>query len=58
MTTLNIDSNNIMSSKNQILVQMLQYQKKGLPFKISLHLEDIKRIVENINTSPFDENEC
>lgn len=57
MTTLNIDNNSI-SSKNQILVQMLQYQKKGLPYKMRLDLEDIKRIVENINTSPFDENEC
>lgn len=46
------------STKNQILVQMLQYQKKGLPYKQRLDLDDIKRIVDNIETSPFADECC
>ena len=53
-----INENNNVTSKNQTLLQMLQLQKKGLPYKLRLDLDDIKRIVENINTSPFDNNEC
>jgi hypothetical protein len=58
MDNYNIDSKDSISSKNQILVQMLQYQKKNLPYKFRLDIEDLKRIVENIEISPFDENSC
>lgn len=45
-------------SKNQILIQMLQFQRKNLLFKLRLDLEDIRRIVLNINKSIFDDNNC
>ncbi len=45
-------------TKNQMLIQMLQLQRKNLPFKLRLDLEDIKRILENINTSIFNKDEC
>jgi hypothetical protein len=51
MDNYNIDSKDSISSKNQILVQMLQYQKKNLPYKFRLDIEDLKRIVENIEIS-------
>ena len=54
----NLDNNSIMSTKNQIMVQMLQYQKKNLPYGMKLDVNDIKRIIENIDNSPFDENDC
>ena len=54
----NIDNNTKTSTKNQIMVQMLQYQKKNLPYKMKLELDDIKRIVENIDNSPFNDDEC
>ena len=37
---------------------MLQYQKKNLSYKIKLEFDDIKRIVNNIDSSIFDDNEC
>ena len=53
----NNDHNNLIS-KNNILIQMLQKQRKGLPYKLRLDIDDIKRIVYNINYSPFSETEC
>ena len=55
---LNFDNSNKITAKNQRMVQMLQYQKKNLSYKIKLEFDDIKRIVNNIDTSIFDENEC
>jgi hypothetical protein len=52
-----INSNNN-SSKNQIMIQLIQYQKAGLPYILRLEIDDIKRIIENINTSPFDPDKC
>jgi len=45
-------------SKNQILIQMLQLQRKKLPHNLRLDIDDLKRIVYNINTSPFSDTEC
>lgn len=43
--------------KNQILINMIQKQRKCLPFKFKLEFEDIKRVVNNINNDLFG-NEC
>lgn len=59
MSNTIIDLNsNITSTKNQILVQLSQYQRKNLPYKLKLDFDDIQRIIENIDTSPFDDEEC
>lgn len=44
--------------KNQLLIQMLHYQRKGVPYKTRFDLDDIIRIVDNIRTSPFDTDAC
>lgn len=54
----NININTTLSTKNLMLQHMLQHQKKNLPFKLRLDLEDIKRILDNINTSIFDKDQC
>lgn len=56
--SINIDNVEQSSLKNQILIQMMQYQKKNLPFKLRLDFDDVKRIVDNIETSPFDDENC
>ena len=45
-------------SKNQILSDMLNLQRKGLTSKFKLDIDDIQRIIYNINTSPFSDKEC
>jgi len=57
----NIQSNELSTStlsKNQILINMLQAQRKDLSFKIKLDMDDINRIIYNINTSPLSDTEC
>ena len=54
----NVNKESTILSKNQILIQMLQLQRKGLPNNMRLDMDDIKRIVYNINNSPFTETEC
>jgi len=39
--------------KNYLLIQMLQHQRKNLSYKLRLDLDDLKRIVENINIDFF-----
>jgi len=59
--TLDADNSNkesIVLSKNQILIHMLQLQRKGLPNNMRLDMDDIKRIVYNINNSPFSDTDC
>jgi len=58
INTLHNNDHNHIISKNNILIQMLQKQRKGLPYKLRLDMDDIKRIVYNINHSPFSDTEC
>ena len=45
-------------SKNQILSDMLNLQRKGIISKFKLDIDDIRRIIYNINTSPFSDINC
>jgi len=54
----NNNNNTNQLSKNQILINMIQSQRKDLPYKIRLDMDDINRIVHNINTNPFSDSEC
>lgn len=46
------------NSKNNILIQMIQQQKKNIPLNVKLELNDIKRILVNIEINPFSESQC
>ncbi|ARF10800.1 hypothetical protein Hokovirus_3_73 [Hokovirus HKV1] len=53
-------SNNLLvpSKKQLILDELIQKQLKDLPVYKKLQYSDLRRIVENIDTSIFDPNEC
>lgn len=44
--------------KNDILIDMIQKQRKNLLYSYKLEFEDIKRIINNIDKSPFGSECC
>ena len=44
--------------KNQFLIDMIHKQRRNLQFQYKLEFGDIKRIINNINNNPFNNNCC
>lgn len=54
----NIILDNKLNNKNNYLLEMIRNQRKDIPYGMKLYLNDLKRIVEFIPCSIFDEECC